>query len=77
VIAKLRELLAGHPGRVPVQVRFISSKGVTPLDVGTFRVDPNGGLLSELRALLGPEAVRLVARESSPVRIPDVAGARS
>jgi DNA polymerase-3 subunit alpha len=76
VIAKLRELLAGHPGRVPVKVRFISSKGVTPLDVGTFRVDPNAGLLSELRALLGPDAVRLVAREA-PVRIPDVAGARS
>jgi DNA polymerase-3 subunit alpha len=76
VIAKLRELLAGPRGRVPVQVRFISSKGVTPLDVGTFRVDPNAGLLSELRALLGPDAVRLVAREA-PVRIPDVAGARS
>jgi len=42
-----------------VQVRFHSSQGVRPFDVGTFRVEPGAGLLSELRVLLGAEAVRL------------------
>jgi hypothetical protein len=85
VIAKLRELLDAHPGRTPVQVRFLSSHGVTPLDVGSYRVVPVEGLLSELRALLGAGAARVVARPAAagerPVRIPDApatpAGARS
>jgi DNA polymerase-3 subunit alpha len=80
VIAKLKELLGAHPGRTPVQVRFSSSRGVTPLDVGSFRVEPGAGLLSELRALLGPEAAKVRSR-SRPgeglVAVPDVAGARS
>jgi DNA polymerase-3 subunit alpha len=59
VIAKLKELLAVHPGTTPVHVRFLSSNGVTPLEVGSFRVNPGPGLLSELRLLLGTRAARL------------------
>ena len=78
VIAKLKELLAAHPGRSPVQVRFLSSQGVTPLDVGGHRVEPGAGLLSELRALLGPEAVSVVRRPREPViAVPEVVTARS
>jgi hypothetical protein len=74
VIAKLRQILGGHAGRAPVQVRFLSSRGVTPLDVGTFRVDPNAGLLSELRALLGNDAVKVAPRrEERVVAVPDLA----
>ena len=40
-------------------MRFHSSQGMRPFDVGTFRVEPGAGLLSELRVLLGSEAVRL------------------
>jgi DNA polymerase III subunit alpha len=73
VIAKLRELLGAHAGRTPVQVRFLSSRGVTPLDVGTYRVDPNAGVLSELRALLGAEAVKIVPRrDARVVAVPDL-----
>jgi DNA polymerase-3 subunit alpha len=73
VIAKLRELLGAHAGRTPVQVRFLSSRGVTPLDVGTYRVDPNAGVLSELRALLGAEAVKVVPRrDTRVVAVPDL-----
>jgi DNA polymerase-3 subunit alpha len=73
VIAKLRELLGAHAGRTPVQVRFLSSRGVTPLDVGTYRVDPNAGVLSELRALLGAEAVKVVPRrDARVVAVPDL-----
>ncbi|HXF72591.1 MAG TPA: DNA polymerase III subunit alpha [Actinomycetota bacterium] len=55
----LKELLAAHPGDTPVRVRFVTSQGVTPLTVGTFRVDATAGLLSELRLLLGPDAARV------------------
>ena len=85
VISKLRELLGTHPGRTPVRVRYRSSQGVTPLDVGSFKVDPSAALLSELRLLLGAGAAR-VEDASAPrgrgpvVELPDVpaepAGAR-
>ncbi len=75
-VAKLKELLGAHPGRSPVRVRYLSSHGVTPLDVGTFRVEPGAGLLSELRALLGHAAVALVKRDLI-VAVPDAAGARA
>ncbi len=82
VIAKLRELLSAHPGRTPVRVRYRSSQGVTPLDVGSFRVDPGTGLLSELRLLLGSGAARVEEgnRTGAPdrlVSVPDAAGAPS
>jgi DNA polymerase-3 subunit alpha len=80
VIAKMKELLGAHPGRSPVQVRFLTSRGVTPLDVGSFRVDPGAGLLSELRALLGPEAATVRPRGGAGERvvaIPDAAGVGS
>ncbi len=66
VIGKLRGLLGAHAGHTPVQVRFLSSQGVTPLDVGSFKVDAGAALLSELRLLLGPGAARVEPR--SPAR---------
>jgi DNA polymerase-3 subunit alpha len=75
VIAKLRELLGGHPGRTPVKVRFLSSQGVTPLDVGSYRVDPAEGLLSELRLLLGSDAARVEEPAARVVRVLDAPGA--
>jgi DNA polymerase III subunit alpha len=80
VIAKLRELLGAHPGATPVQVRFLSSHGVTPLDVGSYRVDPAPGLLSELRLLLGGDAARVEEpraghAERGVIRVPDASGA--
>jgi DNA polymerase-3 subunit alpha len=74
VISKLKELLAAHPGTTPVQVRFVGSRGVTPLEVGSFRVQPTGGLLSELRLLLGAGAATVEPRGGPGervVRIPD------
>jgi len=59
LIAKLKDLFGAHPGSTPVLVRFISSQGTTPIEVGGVRVDPAAGLLSELRLLLGPKAARL------------------
>ncbi len=80
-IAKLKELLGAHPGRSPVRVRYLAAQGVTPLDVGTFRVDPGAGLLSELRTLLGHDAATVLTAESRRgervVAIPDPAGARA
>ena len=67
VIAKLKELLAAHPGTTPVQVRFVSSQGMRPLGVGTFKVEPGAGLLSELRVLLGTEAATIEPRGQAPV----------
>jgi DNA polymerase-3 subunit alpha len=59
VLARMKELLESHPGSAPVQVRFHSSQGVTPLEVGGVRVDPSGSLLGELHSLLGAEAARI------------------
>jgi DNA polymerase-3 subunit alpha len=59
VIGKVKDLLSTHPGVTPVRVQFISSNGVTPLQLGSFRVDPTAGLLSELRSLLGSESARI------------------
>jgi DNA polymerase-3 subunit alpha len=67
VIGKLKELLGAHGGRTPVQVRFHASDGVRPLDVGTFRVEPGAGLLSELRVLFGGDAVRVEPRRRDVV----------
>jgi DNA polymerase-3 subunit alpha len=59
VLAKLRTLLEGSPGEVPVRLRFLSSQGVQPLSLGAFTVNSQGSLLDELRHLLGPSAARL------------------
>ncbi len=62
MLGKMKSLLAGAPGRVPVVVRVVHSQGVTPLRLGDgYRVEPTANLLSELRLLVGPEAVRLEA----------------
>jgi DNA polymerase III subunit alpha len=77
VIAKLKELLGSNPGRTPVEVRFLSSQGVTPLEVGSFRVQPGAGLLSELRLLLGAGGARVevrgAAQAAGVVSVPDAA----
>ncbi|MGZ8610574.1 MAG: DNA polymerase III subunit alpha, partial [Actinomycetota bacterium] len=59
VLAKVRELLESHPGSAPVQVWFRSSNGVTPVEVGSVRVDPSVSLLGELHSLLGVGAARI------------------
>ncbi|HET7237297.1 MAG TPA: DNA polymerase III subunit alpha [Actinomycetota bacterium] len=74
VIGKLKDLLAAHAGGTPVQVRFVSSQGVRPLEVGTFKVEPGEGLLSELRVLLGPDAAGL-ERPGPPRSVPQRATA--
>jgi DNA polymerase-3 subunit alpha len=65
VLAKLKEVFEAHPGGSPVRVRFLSSAGITPLEVGSYRVEAAGGLLNELRALLGSGAARL-ERDAEP-----------
>jgi DNA polymerase-3 subunit alpha len=59
VLSRVKELLETHPGSAPVQVRVQSSNGVTPVDVGSVRVDPAGSLLGELHSLLGAGAARI------------------
>ena len=59
VLAKMAELLRSRPGPAAVKVRFHSSDGVRPLDMGgEFRVDPSM-LMGELTGLLGAGAARL------------------
>ncbi len=66
VLAKLRELFVAHEGSASVRVRFVASTGVTPLEVGAYRVNPAGNLMGELRMLLGSGCARL-EREGAPV----------
>jgi DNA polymerase III subunit alpha len=59
LVVRLKEVLAGHPGQLPVVLRLVSNAGGKTLRFGEgYRVDGSVGLLSELRSLLGPEAVR-------------------
>ena len=65
---------ARRPSRPDARrVRFLSSQGVRPLEVGTFRVEPGAGMLSELRMLLGQEAARVVPT-GGVTRVPDAGG---
>ena len=59
VLAKMAELLRARPGPAPVKVRFHSTNGVRPLDMGEFHVDSNGALMGELTGLLGAGAARV------------------
>jgi DNA polymerase-3 subunit alpha len=62
MLGKLKALLAGSPGRIPVVVRVTHSQGVTPLRLGDgYRVEPTATLMSELRLLVGRDAVRMEA----------------
>jgi DNA polymerase-3 subunit alpha len=74
MVVRLKEVLASHPGEVPVVLRLLSDgtppagsqqEGAhqTTLRLGDgYRVDGSAGLLAELRTLLGAEAVRVVSR---------------
>jgi len=66
VLDKLRALLSAYPGGSPVRVRFLTSEGATPLQVGAFTVDTGSSLVGELRSLLGGEAAR-IERETVPI----------
>jgi DNA polymerase-3 subunit alpha len=59
VLARMKDLFETHPGDSPVRMRFLSAQGITPLQLGTFRIDASGPLVSELRALLGNSAARV------------------
>ncbi len=59
VLSKMAELLRSRPGPAPVRVRFHSTEGVRPLDMGEFRVDSSGALMGELAGLLGSGAARV------------------
>ncbi len=59
VLAKMKDLFEAHPGEAQVRVRFVSSTGITPLEVGPHRVNVTGALLGELRGLLGTSAARV------------------
>jgi DNA polymerase III subunit alpha len=63
MVVRLKEVLAAHPGEVPVVLRLLSDgTDGTTLRLGDgYRVDASGGLLAELRILLGAEAVRVVS----------------
>jgi DNA polymerase-3 subunit alpha len=69
MVVRLKEVLASHPGEVPVVLRLLSdgtrpdAEHQTTLRLGDgYRVDASAGLLAELRTLLGTEAVRTVTR---------------
>jgi DNA polymerase III subunit alpha len=70
MLRKLKGILAANPGRTPVTIHYINGVGVVPVKVGDgYCVDPTESMLSELRRLLGPEAVRV-----DPVEISSHAG---
>jgi DNA polymerase-3 subunit alpha len=60
LIGRIKELLAVHPGDLSVILRVVTDGEVTRLKLGPeLAVDGSPALLSELRRLLGSEAVRL------------------
>ena len=69
MLARLREVLGGHPGPTEVRLRLVTDDGrVTPLRLGDdLKVDGSAGLLSELRTLLGAQAVDQAAPQPDPL----------
>jgi DNA polymerase III subunit alpha len=66
LIGRIKELLAVHPGNLPVILRVVTDGDITRLKLGReLAVDGSPALLSELRRLLGPEAVRLSPDETA------------
>jgi DNA polymerase-3 subunit alpha len=69
MVVRLKEVLASHPGELPVVLRLLADGTRSEEAPGTtlrlgdgYRVDGSAGLLAELRTLLGAEAVRTVSR---------------
>jgi DNA polymerase-3 subunit alpha len=59
LIARLKALFSSHPGKLPVVVQLVSDGETTRLRLaGDYCVDGSPALTSELRRLLGHEAVR-------------------
>jgi DNA polymerase-3 subunit alpha len=59
LIARLKGLFSSHPGKLPVIVRLVSDGETTRLRLaGDYCVDGSPALTSELRRLLGHDAVR-------------------
>jgi len=57
-IDRLRELLMRHPGEIPVIANLQNNGSSRRVRFGDdFRVEPNGGLLGEVRVLLGPDCI--------------------
>ena len=68
LLGRLKGLLSGYPGPLPVIVRLIDDGGVQRIRLGEeYHVDGSQALLSELRRLLGPASVRVVQEEPAPV----------
>jgi DNA polymerase-3 subunit alpha len=66
LISRLKELLAMHPGSLPVVFQLVDQDDVTRLRLGDeFRVDGSAALLSELRRLVGWHSVRLAQSEAA------------
>jgi DNA polymerase-3 subunit alpha len=60
LISRLKELLAMHPGGLPVVFQLVDDGEITRLRLGDeFKVDGSAALLSELRRLVGWHSVRL------------------
>ncbi|HEX9823287.1 MAG TPA: DNA polymerase III subunit alpha [Actinomycetota bacterium] len=65
LVTRLKEVLAAHPGSVEVQLRLLANgRGTTLRLAEGYRVDASAGLMSELRVLLGSEAVGQLERGS-------------
>jgi DNA polymerase-3 subunit alpha len=70
LLARLKSVLATHPGPVPVVVRVLAGSDVTTLRLGAdFHVRPATALLTELQGLLGPGAAR-VAESQAQALVP-------
>src|SRR5439155_23422859 len=69
LISRLKELLAMHPGGLPVVFQLVDDGEMTRLRLGDeFKVDGSAALLSELRRLVGWHSVRLAAEVALSTR---------
>ena len=61
LMGDVRQVIDSHPGSVPVEVRWSDGNGTKArFRSRSMKMAANGAALNELRALLGPERVRLV-----------------
>ena len=67
IVENLKEILRAHPGMTPVEIQLTFGQQLRTT-LPDYRVTPSQGLMGDIKALLGPNAIRDMHVGSSPGR---------
>lgn len=67
IVDNLKEILRSHPGMTPVEIQLTFGQQLRT-ELPDYRVTPSQGLMGDIKALLGPNAISDQQAASSPGR---------